>query len=133
MNELDNIQVELMLDSTGGQLEENDLDCIILDLNSKIEMLSSKADKWDCLIALGSGLLCGMMDIFWTGEFSLTEGRELSSQKVNELVKKTANMMGCESDELKKCVKFLEEKFPIPADGNTPDFGGGLQHHLRDL
>lgn len=133
MNELDNIQVELMLDSTGVQLEENDLERIILDLNSKIEMLSSKADKWDCLIALGSGLLCGMMDIFWTGEFSLAEGRELSSQKVNELVKKTANMMGCESDDLKKCVKFLEEKFPIPADGNTPDFGGGLQHHLRDF
>ena len=36
-------------------------------------------------------------------------------------------------DDLKKCVKFLEEKFPIPADGNTPDFGGGLQHHLRDF
>lgn len=21
----------------------------------------------------------------------------------------------------------------IPSDGNTPDFGGGLQHHLRDF
>ena len=133
MDELENIQVELVLDSTELQLEENDLERIIFDLNSKIEMLSSKVDKWDCLIALGSGLLCGMMDIFWTGEFSLAEGRELSSQKVDELVKKIANMMGCESDDLKKCVKFLEEKFPIPADGNTPDFGGGLQHHLRDF
>jgi hypothetical protein len=133
MDELENIQVELVLDSTELQLEENDLERIIFDLNSKIEMLSSKVDKWDCLIALGSGLLCGMMDIFWTGEFSLAEGRELSSQKVDELVKKIANMMGCESDDLKKCVKFLEEKFPIPADGNTPDFGGGVQHHLRDF
>lgn len=42
-------------------------------------------------------------------------------------------MMGCESDDLKKCVKFLEKKFHIPADGNAPDFGGGLQHHLRDF
>lgn len=41
--------------------------------------------------------------------------------------------MGCESDDLKSCVKFLEDKFPIPADGNTPDFGVGLQHHLRDF
>ena len=71
-----------MLDSTGVQLEENDLERIILDLNTKIEMLSSKADKWDCLIALGSGLLCGMMDIFWTGEFSLgRRGRETFKSK----------------------------------------------------
>lgn len=28
---------------------------------------------------------------------------------------------------------FLEKMFPIPSDGNTPDFGGGLQHHLRDF
>ena len=107
MDELENIQVELVLDSTELQLEENDLERIIFDLNSKIEMLSSKVDKWDCLIALGSGLLCGMMDIFWTGEFSLAEGRELSSQKVDELVKKIANMMGCESDDLKKVCKVL--------------------------
>lgn len=30
-------------------------------------------------------------------------------------------------------VKALEKRFPIPSDGNTPDFGGGLQHHLRDF
>lgn len=30
-------------------------------------------------------------------------------------------------------MKFLEKKFPIPSDRNTPDFGGGLQHHLRDF
>ena len=27
----------------------------------------------------------------------------------------------------------MERKFPIPSDGNTDDFGGGLQHHLRDF
>lgn len=30
-------------------------------------------------------------------------------------------------------MKALEKRFPIPSDGNTPDFGGGLQHHLRDF
>lgn len=48
-------------------------------------------------------------------------------------MKKTAKILGCESDDLKNCVKFLEDKFPIPADGNASDFGGGLQHHLRDF
>lgn len=133
MNELEKIKIEIVTDPAELTIGVNDIESIILDLNSQIEMLSSKADKWDCLVALGSGVVCGMMDIFWTGEFSLAEGRDVTSQKVDGLVKKTAKMMGCESDDLKKCVKFLEEKFPIPADGNTPDFGGGLQHHLRDF
>lgn len=133
MNELKKIKIELITDPAELTIGVNDFENIIYDLNAQIEMLSSKADKWDCFVALGSGIVCGMMDIFWTGEFSLAEGRDMSSQKVDDLVKKTAKMMGCESDDLKKCVKFLEEKFPIPADGNTPDFGGGLQHHLRDF
>lgn len=133
MNELQKIQIELVTDPAELTIGVNDFESIIFDLNSQIEMLSSKADKWDCLVALGAGIVCGMVDIFWTGEFSLAEGRDMSSQKVDNLVKKTAKMMGCESDDLKKCVKFLEEKFPISADGNTPDFGGGLQHHLRDF
>lgn len=133
MNELEKIQIELVTDPAELTIGVNEFESVIFDLNSQIEMLSSKADKWDCLVALGSGIVCGMMDIFWTGEFSLAEGRDMSSQKVDDLVKKAAKMMGCESDDLKKCVKFLEEKFPIPADGNTPDFGGGLQHHLRDF
>ncbi len=34
---------------------------------------------------------------------------------------------------LAKAIKFLEEKVPIPQDKLTPEFGGGLQHHLRDF
>lgn len=133
MNELEKVKIEFVTDPMELDAGVNELESVIFDLNSQIEILSSKADKWDCLVALGSGIVCGMVDILWVGEFSLAEGRDISSQKVDNLVKNTAKMMGCESDDLKKCVKFLEEKFPIPADGNTPDFGGGLQHHLRDF
>ena len=42
-------------------------------------------------------------------------------------------MLGCEQDSLKASVKFLENWFPVPSDGNISDFGGGLQHHLRDF
>lgn len=133
MIELQNMEIEVVTDPKEISVEANELESIIFDLNSKIEMLSSKADKWDCLVALGSGIVCGIIDMFWVGEFSLAEGRDISSQKVDEIVKKISKMMGCESDDIKNCVKFLEDKFPIPADGNTPDFGGGLQHHLRDF
>ena len=131
--ELENIEIEVVTDPKEIYTEANELESIIFDLNAKIEMLSSKADKWDCLVALGSGIVCGIIDMFCVGEFSLAHGRDISSKNVDDLVKKISKMMGCESDDLKSCVKFLEGKFPIPADGNTPDFGGGLQHHLRDF
>lgn len=133
MNEQEKIKVELISDLNILPMNVNSLDSVIFNLDSQIDMLSSKADKWDYLLAVGSGIACGMMDILWTGDFSLAEGRNISAQQIDNLVKKTAKILGCESDDLKNCVKFLEDKFPIPADGSALDFGGGLQHHLRDF
>lgn len=48
----------------------------IFDLNHQIDLLSSHADNLDYLVAVASGLLYGALDIVWTGEFSLIEGRE---------------------------------------------------------
>lgn len=109
------------------------LDQIICDLNGQLKLLSSNADQLDYLVSVGSGILCGMLDILWVGEFSLERGRKISSDKVNGFVIKTAKILGCESNELDPSVKFLEKMFPIPSDGNTSDFGGGLKHHLRDF
>lgn len=133
MNEQEKIKVELISDLNILPMNVNSLDSVIFNLDSQIDMLSSKADKWDYLLAVGSGIACGKMDILWTGDFSLAEGRNISAQQIDNLVKKTAKILGCESDDLKNCVKFLEDKFPIPADGSASDFGGGLQHHLRDF
>lgn len=133
MNEQEKIKVELISDLNILSMNVNSLDSVIFNLDSQIDMFSSKADKWDYLLAVSSGIACGMMDILWTGDFSLAEGRNISAQQINNLVKKAAKILGCESDDLKNCVKFLEDKFPIPADGSASDFGGGLQHHLRDF
>lgn len=110
-----------------------DFDKEIYDLNRQINLLSSNADTLDCLVAAASGLLCGMLDVLWVGDFDLSRGREFANDQTEEFVKKAAQKLGCNKDDLKGCVKFLEDRFPIPADGNTPDFGGGLQHHLRDF
>ena len=112
---------------------EYDYDKILYDLDRQIKLLSSKADKYDYLVSVASGILCGLLDILWVGDFSLEHGRDIASDKVDGFVYKTAKMLGYEGEDLQGAVKFLERKFPIPADGNTPDFGGGLQHHLRDF
>lgn len=110
-----------------------DFDAAIFDLDKQIELLTSQADKLDYLIAVASGILCGMLDIIWVGDFSLEKSRALASDKVDSFVIRSAKLLGYKGDDLNSAVKFLEEKFPIPSDGNTPEFGGGLQHHLRDF
>ena len=133
MSETDNLQIELKPYNEATINTEYDLDRIIFDLDSQIELLSSQADNLDYLLSVASGVLCSMLDILWVGEFSLERGRGIASDKIDGFVTKTAKMLGCKNDDLESAVKFLEKKFPIPSDGNTPDFGGGLQHHLRDF
>ena len=115
------------------ELARTDIEKTIYELNSQIYTLSSRADQMDYFIAVASGVICSMMDILWVGEFNLGRGRDFAQNEVEGLVKKTANLLGYKDDDIKGAVKFLEKRFPIPADGNTPDFGGGLQHHLRDF
>lgn len=133
MDDKKQLQIELVPNNEMVVSNEYDFDKIIFDLDSQVDLLSSQADKYDYLVSVGSGILCGMLDIFWVGEFNLERGRNIASDKIDEFVKKTAKMLGCKDNDLQSSVKFLEKKFPIPSDGNTPDFGGGLQHHLRDF
>ncbi|NLL04703.1 MAG: hypothetical protein GX270_02710 [Clostridiaceae bacterium] len=130
---MDNLQVELQQYNESTFNSVYDLDRIIYDLDSHVDLLSSQADKIDYLVSIGSGVLCGLLDIIWVGNFSLERGRNIASDEIDSFVTKTAKLLGCKNDDLVSAVKFLEKKFPIPSDGNTPDFGGGLQHHLRDF
>mgnify|MGYP003374143642 FL=1 len=133
MDDKKQLQIKLVPNNEMVVSNEYDFDKIIFDLDCQVDLLSSQADKYDYLVSVGSGILCGLLDILWVGEFSLERGRNIANDKVDEFVKKTAKMLGCKDNDLQSSVKFLEKKFPIPSDGNTPDFGGGLQHHLRDF
>ncbi len=129
MHKLDDIEINFETNYD----PKYDLDGIIYDLDTQLDMLASNADYLDNLLAIASGVVCGMLDIIWVGEFSLERGRDISNDKIEKLVVKIANLKGYKGEDLAKAVEFLEGKFPIPSDGNTPDFGGGKQHHLRDF
>lgn len=133
MSKSNAVQVDVLSYDKRPQRDAYDIEGNIYDINSQIDILSSQADSLDYLVSIGSGLLCGLLDILWVGDFDLARGRNIASQEVDKFVTKTAKLLGCESDDLGGAVKFLENKFPIPSDGNTPEFGGGLQHHLRDF
>lgn len=92
-----------------------------------------KADRTDYLLAITSGAMAGLIDSFFVGKFSLEHANEWGSDKTDEFVKKVASLKGYKGDELSGAIAFMERKYAIAADSKTADFGGGLQHHLRDF
>lgn len=102
-------------------------------LNAEIDRLTNHADGLDYMVAVGSGIIAGAIDIIFMEDFSLEKANEWGSEKTNNFVVKIAQKQGYQGDDLAGAIKFLEEKFPIAADKATNTFGGGLQHHLRDF
>lgn len=102
-------------------------------LDKQIEMVTNYADGLDYGVAFLAGVLAGTINIFCVDDFSLEEARKWGDEKVSNHVVKSAKKNGYKKDDLKGAVNFLEDKFPIVADQATKEFGGGLQHHLRDF
>ena len=92
-----------------------------------------KADKTDYIVAASCGVLTGLLDAFWVGDFSLSSAQEWGKSKANKFVIKVAQMRGYDKDELDGAIRFLEKDAPIPSDQLTATWGGGLQHHFRDF
>lgn len=128
----DSLSIELIPTDEGTGLLR-DPSRAIYELDKQIDMLESHADTLDYLVAACSGLLCGALDVLWVGEFDLSRGRAASSEAINGLVTRIARAVGCDGNDLQGAVRFLEKLAPIPSDASTSDFGGGLQHHLRDF
>ncbi len=105
----------------------------VAELNKDIDCLTNHADGIDYTIAVSCGIITGLIDSFFVGEFSIDRANEWGNEKVDSFVMKIAKSQGYEGDDLSKAVKFLEDKYPIAADSATNIFGGGRQHHLRDF
>ena len=126
----DKLEIKLLNES---EMARTDYEATIFELQQTLDDMTSQADKLDYFVSVASGLLCSLLDIVWVGEFSLEHGRDVASDGVDQFVIKVSKLLGCKEDSIGGCVSYLEEKFPIPSDGNTPDFGGGKQHHLKDF
>lgn len=125
-----NIQVEVL---PNFKVNRFNYDGIIYDLNSEISSLKNNADQLDYLISVSSGILTGMIDVFFTDDFTKDSIAKKGDAIAENIVRKSAKLFGVESNDLSECVRGLEKCFPLASDGNTPEFGGGLQHHLRDF
>lgn len=102
-------------------------------VNQELEHYTIHADKADYALAVTSGVLAGLVDSLFVGEFSLEYANQWGNQQAEKLVLKVAKYQGYGGTDLGQAIKHLEYQFPIAADKATAAFGGGLQHHLRDF
>lgn len=118
-----------------GTAASNTYDGVTETLEDHIEWEPhvDEADKLDYIVAVSSGVLSGLIDVFYVGEFSLDRASEWGNDKIEKIVKKVARIEGYKGDDLNEAIKTLEKNHPLAADGNVNDFGGGLQHHFRDF
>lgn len=115
-----------------NRLEENE--SILNELENNILNITNDCDNIDYVISVCSGILAGILDSLWIGEFDLNRGTEWSSEKINSFVENVAKKKGYKGKNgLQGAIKFLEDQFGLASDSNTNDFGGGRQHHLRDF
>lgn len=106
-------------------------------LNKEIDRLTNEADGLDYAVAAGCGVICGLYDSFFVGEFDWGNAKKWSYQKVNHYVEEYAHEHGYtgKSHRLKNHIDFLQEKYKIPSDNlwSGKDVGiSAKSHHLDD-
>jgi len=108
----------------------------IEELNKEIDRLTNHADGIDYMVAVGSGIIAGLVDSFWVGEFSFDRGKAWSNKKVNEFVMKTAKKQGYKGERLDGAINHLENKFKVPSDNIWKGANkkvSAKSHHIDDL
>lgn len=124
------------------RIEDNNLK--IQDYNEQIKKFTNQADAVDYTVAIGSGILAGIIDSFFVGSFSLGEGKAWSNHKVNDFVMNIAKKNGYNGKKkngivkyrLSGAIKHLEDKFKIPSDNIWSGKNINIStksHHLDDL
>lgn len=126
-------------------------------LNSDIAHLTNNADGLDYMVAVGSGVLAGLVDSLWVGEFDFKSGKAWSNKSVNDFVMRKAKKKrklrdpltgekivteGYTGNHLKGAIAYLEDTFHIPSDSIFEKMNDNLKvgekiskktHHLDDL
>ena len=124
-NQIENIDREV--DINNSTLQE---------YRDEIKRFTNQADALDYTVAVGSGILAGIVDSFFVGSFSLAEGKAWSNHKINDFVMDVAKKKGYKGDRLKGAIKYLEDEFKIPSDniwsGKNININS-KSHHLDDL
>ena len=110
------------------------------ELDKKLAMTSGRnCDKYDYLIAVGSGAIAGLVDIFLVGAPGSSVLGTWTDAQVDHVVETFARFTGWKGDGIASAIGYLEKKFPVNYDQkNTSDVDGAFRmgtrnHHLKSL
>lgn len=123
------------------------------DTYADIEQLTNQADGYDYALAVSSGIIAGVIDSFFVGEWDFKDAKKLANIEINQKIIRVAkkdpryepwcNGIGHsgrwknrDPNRLASAVEFLEEKYPLPGDSEWNFKGSGIStvsHHLDDL
>ena len=109
-------------------------------IDTEIDRLTSHADGIDYSVAVASGIVCGLIDSFFVGEFDFANAKKWSNKTANQFIDKFAKKHGFKAKngskgKLKNKVAFLENMFESPTDSVYSGKGKGIStftHHLDD-
>ena len=106
-------------------------------INTEIDRLTNNSNNFDYAVAIGSGVLTGLIDAFWVGEFNFEEYKANAHKHVNKFIEKYAKIRGYKDNGkgLKGAIEFLEKKFPVAQDNiwKASGISSTHLHHLEDL
>ena len=123
-----------------GKIEENISDC-----KETIQKLTPECDKLDYTLAVSSGVLCGVIDIFLVGEPGESPLGVITDNWFDERTKDFAKLCGWNPQKVNNYQSFLENKFKMPYEqtslGNAARDAFGFDkdplspsnHHFRSL
>ena len=97
-----------------------------------IKALTPECDKYDYILAAGSGALCGLIDIFLVGKPGESPLGEITDKWFADRTVDFAKYCGFSGDDnsLSSAIGYLEKKFKIPYDQSV---GGGVFRELINL
>ena len=67
----------------------------------------NKADKLDYIVAVSSGVIAGLVDVFYVDEFSLNRASAWGKEQIERIVMKVARIEGYQGDSLQGAIRML--------------------------
>ena len=136
---VDDFRIQYSIVNYDNDKEKTEQELFLKELSAayaEIDNLTNHADGSDYALAVSSGILSGLIDIFIVGEWDFARGKKLANINVNnniiQFAKKQPDYPSyCQytlegtggprrnpkdPDRLETAVQFLEWKFPLPGD-----------------
>lgn len=136
---VDDFRIQYAIISYDNDKEKTEQELFLKELSAayaEIDNLTNHADGYDYALAVSSGILSGLIDVFIVGEWDFARGKKIANIDVNNQIAQFAKKQPdylpyCQyalegagrprrnpkdPDRLETAVQFLEWKFPLPGD-----------------